>query len=282
MDEDLGAASPSRVGGPPRTGSAPQDRLRRLSPPLWATAAVITLFLSACGIQQEIRFNADGSGTASIMVTIPKECTPPACPEEAKRLLGGEGPFAQAKANAESLPFDVRVVDPFESSSSETGYTLSFDFASVEDLEQKLAPDPTSGRSQTSAIEISGITFEANGDGGFTFTAESVEPTSPNLPAVLLDIVLPGGEGEHNAVFARGAQGGTRFGWQISEPPLVPGQQLQASTCSRGSCPGSSTLGSSTLIVGGWAVAIMVAVVFAFMLRRRQRDERDRRGPEHA
>ncbi len=75
-----------------------------------------------------------------------------------------------------------------------------------------------------------------------------------------LAIVLPGGEGEHNALFAEGAQGGTRFEWQIE-----PGQQLQASTCSRGACPGSPTL---ILVVV--AVAVMVAAVVAFVLMRRR------------
>jgi len=281
MEQDLGAKSPSRLGGPPRTRSVRRGRFRRRSALLWAAAAVVALLLSACGIRQEIRFNADGSGTARIIVRIPYVCPASECGQEAKRLLGGEGAFANAAADAERLPFDVRI-EPFEGAdrttqTPDTGYTLSFDFASLEDLEQKLAPDPSTGRSQTSALEFSGMTLEANGDGGFTFTAESVVPTSvvptgPGTPAVSLDIVLPGAEGKHNAGFVKGAQGGTRFKWTINEP----GQPLQASTCSGDSCPGRST---PIMVVV--AVAVLAAVVVAFVLRRRARDERSRRGPRH-
>jgi len=89
------------------------------------------------------------------------------CEPLAQRLLGGEGPVGNAETNAESLPINVRV-EPFESgipqSAPETGYTLSFDFASLEDLEQKLAPESATGNSQTSAFEIAGMTFAPNGD----------------------------------------------------------------------------------------------------------------------
>jgi len=89
------------------------------------------------------------------------------CESLAQRLLSGEGPVANAETNAESLPINVRV-EPFESgipqSAPETGYTPSFDFASLEDLEQKLAPESATGNSQTSAFEIAGMTFAPNGD----------------------------------------------------------------------------------------------------------------------
>jgi len=242
---------------------------------LWLAIVLLPVFLSACQIRQEIRFNADGSGTASVTVGIDKDCRPLGtvdCDEKAQRLLGGEGPVAQAKADAERLPFDVRV-EPFESP-TETGYTLSFDFASLEDLERKLAPDPTTGRSQTSPFEFSGMAFQTNGDGGFTFTAESVLSVSYGAE-MWLAIVLPGGEGEHNADVAEGAEGGTRFQWLFhgEENEQYSTKQFQASTCSRGSCPRSST---PILVVV--AVAVMAAAVFAFVLRRRQRDERSRRG----
>jgi len=264
MEQDLGAESPSRLGGPPRTRLAPQGRLRRRSAPLWAGAAMVALLLSACQIRQEIRFNADGSGTARVTVEIDKNCRPLGtvdCDEKAQRLLGGEGPVAQAKADTESLPFDVRV-EPFESP-TETGYTLSFDFASLEDLEQKLAPDPSTGRSQTSALEFSRMTLEANGDGGFTFTAETEGSVLGGVPFA---IVLPGAEGKHNADVAAGAEGGTRFQWHIGG--YVAGEstkQLQASTCSRDSCPGSST---PILVVV--ALAVMVAAVVAFLRMRKR------------
>lgn len=272
MEHDLGSDSTGGLGAPPRTGLAPPCWLRRRSPPLWA-AAVLALLISACRIEQEIRFNADGSGTASVTVGIEEQCLtgPMECSEKAKRLLGGEGPVAQAKADAESLPFDVRVV-PFDRP-GESGYTLSFDFSSLEDLEQKLAPDPATGRSQTSAFDFSGMTFEANGDGGFTFTAGSVPSRPRTVGGAVFTIVLPGAEGEHNADIAEDTESGTRFQWRHMD---VPGQQLQASTCSPGSCPGSSTP-----ILVGLAVAVMAAAVFAFALRRRQRDERGLRGPGH-
>jgi len=118
------------------------------------------------------------------------------------------------------------------------------------------------------------MTFEANGDGGFMFTAETEGSVLGGVPFA---IVLPGAEGKHNADVAEGAEGGTRFQWHIGG--YVAGEstkQLQASTCSRGSCPGSST---SILVVV--AVAVMFAAVVAFVLMRRQRDERSRRGHRH-
>jgi len=214
---------------PPRTGSALRDRLRRLSPPLWPAVALLALLLSACQVRQEIRFNADGSGTASITVGIDKDCQPlggVGCDQLARRLLGGEGPVANAETNAESLPFDVRV-EPFESgppeSAPETGYTLSFDFTSLEDLEQKLAPESATGNSQTSAFEIVGMAFARNVDGGFTFTAELEGATVTtrydggtsyyhydDLQEMSFAIVLPGGDGEHNADVSESVDGGTR------------------------------------------------------------------------
>jgi hypothetical protein len=85
------------------------------------------------------------------------------CSARAQRLLRREGPVANAKADAEGLPFDVRI-EPFErgfvppDNQPQTGCTLSFDFASLEDLAQKLA-------TQTSALELSGMMFERNGKG---------------------------------------------------------------------------------------------------------------------
>jgi len=254
---------------------------------------MLALLLSACQVRQEIRFNADGSGTASLTVGIDKDCRPVGavgCDLVAQRLLGGEGPVANAEANAESLPFEVRV-EPFESgppeSAPETGYTLSFDFASLEDLEQKLAPESSTGNSQTSAFEIVGMAFARNGDGGFTFSAELEGATVTtrgvydggasyyhydDLQEMSFAIVLPGGEGEHNADVSERIDGGTRFQWNF-ETGTDPPRQLQASTCSQDACRRWTPI---PLVLAG---AIMAAVVFAFVLRRRGRDERSRQGP---
>jgi len=280
----------SRLGDPPRTGSALRDRLRRLSPLLWPAVALLALLLSACQVRQEIRFNVDGSGTASITVGIDKDCQPlgaMGCDPVAQRLLGGEGPVANAEQNAESLPFDVRI-EPFESgppeSAPETGYTLSFDFTSLEDLEQKLAPDSATGNSQTSAFEIVGMAFAPNRDGGFTFIAELEGATVTTRHERVIDyyhyddlqemsfaIVLPGGEGEHNADASESGDGGTRFQWNF-ETGTDPPRQLQAATCSKDTCRRWTPI---PLVL---ASAVMAAVVFAFVLRRRGRDERSRQG----
>jgi hypothetical protein len=252
---------------------------------------MLALLLSACQVRQEIRFNADGSGTASLTVGIDKDCQPlggVGCDPVAQRLLGGEGPVANAETNAESLPFDVRV-EPFESGPDgrgpETGYTLSFDFASLEDLEQKLAPESATGNSQTSAFEIVGLAFARNGDGGFTFTAELEGATVTtrydgraeyyhydDLQEMSFAIVLPGGEGEHNADVSESVDGRTRFQWNFENPGTDPPRQLQASTCSKGACRRWTPI---PLVLAG---PVMAAVVFAFVLRRRGRDERSRLG----
>lgn len=247
-------------------------------------AAVVALLLSACQIRQEIRFNVDGSGTATLTVGIDQSCQPPSsCPKRFERLLSGEGPVANAQADAEGLPFDI-VIEPFasgppDSPVDETGYTLSFDFTSLEDLEQKLSPDPSTGRSQTSAFPISGVTFEVNEDKGFTFTARvSVPGGGPRTSADHLSfaVVLPGREGEHNATEADDAGGATRFQWNY-EAGQDTTTMLKASTCSSGgSQEGKDACGGSSLIPVGLVVTLVAAAVFAFALRRRQKDERGR------
>jgi len=221
---DLGTCGnpSSRLGYPPRTGSAPRDRLRRLSPPLWPAVAMLALLLSACQVRQEIRFNRDGSGTASVTVGIDRDCQPlgtnQACSDRLERLLGGEGPVVNAQALAESLSFDVRI-EPFESGPPESavpeiGYIQAFDFASLEDLEQKMRPDPTTGESQTDAFDIRGMTFEPNSAGGFAFTAKiSVPEGGPSTSSdkVAFAVVIPGEEGEHNADVAEEDESTTRF-----------------------------------------------------------------------
>lgn len=259
-------------------------------PPLLATVAVFALLLSACGIRQEVRFNPDGSGTASVTVAIDTTCELPGnmCSGRAQRLLRGEGPVANAKADAEGLQFDVRI-EPFErgfvppDDQPQTGYTLSFDFASLEDLEQKLSPGPAT---QTSALELTGMMFEPNGEGGFTLTAD-VSPVahlawgSPEMqggPDLQLAVVLPGtGTGEHSADIADEVNGGIRFVWNFEA--IEGGEeswpaQLQASTCSRGACPGTSTLTGAPpsrlpiLVVVAVAVAVAAVVMFVLMLRK--------------
>jgi len=237
---------------------------------------VLALLLSACQIRQAVRFNRDGSGTASVTVGISKTCTPgSSCSERAERLLGGEGPVANAEADAKSLPFDVRI-EPFEGNyGNETGYTLSLDFASLEDLQQKLATDPATGRSQTSALEFSRMAFEPNGEGGFTFTAE-VSPVaglvpgsySPDAPdSIPFAVVLPGmGAGEHNADAVEDAEGSTRFQWNLQPTEDWP-VQLKASTCPSGAC------GSSLRIPAAVAAGVVLVALVAVVAMRRRRAE---------
>jgi len=281
---------PSSKAGQLRTGLAASDRLHRVTRRLWPAVAVLPLLLSACEIRQEIRFNPDGSGTASVTVGIDKTCQLPdsVCSERAQRLVGGEGPVANAKADAENLPFRVRI-EPFErgfvppDNQPLSGYTLSFDFAGLEDLEQKVAPGPAT---QTSALDFRGMTLEPNGQGGFTFTAE-VSPAahlawgSPEMqggPDLQLAVVLPGaGKGEHSADIAGDVEGGIRFQWNFE---AIEGggeewpAQLQASTCSRGACPGTSPLIGAPpsrlriLVVAAIAVAVAAVVLFVLMLRK--------------
>lgn len=277
----LPGPSAARELGPGWGRGEVQTRPMKTRPPALSRCAglawpalVLALLLSACQIRQEIRFNRDGSGTASVTVGIDKNCQPlgtnQACSDRLERLLGGEGPVANAQALAESLPFDVRI-EPFESgppeSAPEIGYTLSFDFASLEDLEQKMRPDPTTGESQTDAFDIRGVTFEANGAGGFAFTAEvSVPEGGPSSSAdkVSFAVVVPGEEGEHNADVAEEDEGSTRFQWNF-EAGEEWTTQLQASTCSRGACPGSSAM--ILIVVVG---VVVIAGVVAFILMRRR------------
>ncbi len=275
-------APPSTISGPPRKGSARRDRLRRLFTSPWPVVAVLALLLSSCQIRQEIRFNADGSGTAIATVGIDKNCPPlgteKGCSEPAQRLLGGKGPVAHAEASAKSLPFHVRI-EPFEtgpafSGPAETGYSLSFDFASIEDLKRKLAPEPPTGQPQTSPFEFSGMTFEANREGGFTFTTKLTYTAEASAWAgsggqqggpKSFAVVLPGAEGENNADVVQRVQGGTRFQW------YSPGQ-LQASTCSRSPCGGLPPISPPILI--GATIAAAVAAVGAFVLVRRRGGKR--------
>lgn len=276
-----------------RRHSAVWYRPRGLS--LWVGGALLALLLSACGIRQQIRLNRDGSGGASITVAIDKDCRPLGtldCSERAQALLSGEGPVAHAEADAETLPFDVRI-EPFEvSDPRETGYTLSFDFANLEDLDAKLAPDPTTGRSQTSAFEIHDTTFEPNDTGGFTFMADVspmayLVPPSPDQPGLSLAVVLPGIEadernasvedaqpGVRNAGVVEDARGGVRFVWNFD--PGDPDQKwpvrIRASTCSEEACSSPSrvpfTLAAGLMVAALTVVVLATAAAFRWRSRR--------------
>lgn len=240
---------------------------------------VFVVLLSSCQLRQEIRFNANGSGTASISVGVDEECLtgPVECSAQAKGLLGGDGPVAQAEAEAAMLPFDVRV-EPFESgppdSPTETGYTLSFDFASLEDLEEKLV---STGRSRTSAFEFSAMTFAANGDGGFTFTSQTrvSAPHGAENAITSFAVVLLGEEGEHNADAPEPVEGGTRFRWTFEGEELSSTDRLQASTCSGNACRNSTMIpeGNGTLVTGV-VVGVVVVVAVAFVLMHKRGGER--------
>lgn len=217
-----------------------QSLIRRRRPQGWPAVAVLALLLSACQLRQEIRFEPDGSGTAIATVGIDEDCPPigqrPKCSPRAQQILGGAGPVANAEAGAESLPFPVRIgafEKPSDGDVGETGFTLSFDFASVPDLERKLAPDRSAGATQTSPFAFDGIMFGKNGEQGYSF-ATSLSPEAPTPLVFTFAVVLPGEERESNATDVRRVQGGTRFEWNLRD--LRRPWQLHASTCSRDFC----------------------------------------------
>jgi hypothetical protein len=242
---------------------------------LWA-AVVVTVILSSCAVRQEIRFNPDGSGTVSSSVTIDRSCRPYGnlpCWARAGQLLGGQGPAAQARLETADLPFHVRIV-PIESDPLEdSGYTLSFGFESVDDLEKKLIP------AETAPFRITDATFERNAAGGFTFAARvtllgykemQYDRSQPGNTSFA--VVLPGRAVSSNAGFVESTDGGTRFQWNWAHASGanhgLPPQPLQASTCLAGQCP----LRLGTIFAAGATAA--VAVIVGVLLVRRSRKKR--------
>jgi hypothetical protein len=222
--------------------------------------AVLALLLAACELRQEFRFNPDGSGTASATFAIDKKCALPKehCGEQAERLLKGKGPAANAEVDAESLPFDVRIA-PYESpNGTETGYTLSFDFASVADLERKLLVDPGS-TSQTTPFGFVDFRMERDPD-GFVFSTKIYPlPEIAGLDTVSFAVVIPGEMRDDNANLTKAVAGGTRFWWDVTTEEMVG---LRAST----NWEPASAIWPAIAV----AVAVMLIVVAVVAMRRRR------------
>lgn len=124
------------------------------------------------------------------------------------------------------------------------------------------------------------MTFEPNGEGGYTFTVE-VSPAAhlgwgsaeQGAPDLRLTVVVPGtGTGEHSADITDEVDGGIRFVWTfeaIEEGEESWPAQLNASTCSRDACPRSSTPILIILIVVAAGVVTAAVVVFVTISRKR-------------
>lgn len=250
------------------------SQVPRFRPSLCLALGVFALLLSSCQLHQEFRFYADGSGVASATLGIDKDiCTPPReCEERARWLLSGDGPIANARAEVEDLPFAVRIGPAQGLMSHETGYALAFDFESIGDLQQKLASDAMTGESLVSPNRFSELQLWDNGKGGFDFTAE-IQPRGLVRggweDSETFAVVVPGEPAEHNADEVEQVAGGTRFQWNFG-----PGVELsyvksgyvllEASTCSKDSCPPSN-------LWVAWLVAVLILGAVAALLLGRSR-----------
>lgn len=235
--------------------------------------SVLALLLTACGLRQEITFNADGSGTASGSFAIDEDCASPRrkCSPWAEWLLKGEGPVVNATAAAASLPFPVRIGTLEDAEDGQIGYTLSFDFESVEDLERKLVPEADTpvesathqGRtvSQTSPFTFDSITL-AREEGRIVFSALAhLSPCGIGVdPASSFAVVLPGSPGENDADIVREVSGGTRFVWYMATEKPV-GMEASALVPSRSAAWVSfSTAGGAAVLVAGLTALILTIV----------------------
>lgn len=247
------------------TSRPPRERPRSVSRLAWPVIVVLALLLSACELRQEFSFNPDGSGTATGTFAIDKRCVLPGkkCGDEAERLLKGEGPVANARADAESLPFDVRI-EPYESpDGKETGYTLSFDFASVADLERKLAVDPATDASQTTPFRFGDITMKEDPDGFVFETVMDLRTHIEGLDAVSFAVVLPGAVRDDNADLVQDDPEGTRFQWDVTTEKAM---NLRAST----NWEPASAIWPAVAVAIAVGVAVLGVVAIVVMRRRRR------------
>jgi len=242
----------------------------------WAPIALLAVLLSACRLGQEIRFNADGSGSATGTFLIGEDCLDKekTCSPWERRLLRGEGPVANATADADSLPFDVRIGPLPVADAEHVGYTLSFDFASAEDLRDKLAPhgdfpahvsthrrDP----SLTSPFTFYAMALDREGR-RLTFSASTaLTPCEVGVDDASFAIVLPGERiGPTTADVVERVDGGTRFKWNMAGSEER--EWIQASTV-----PEESAATWPPFAIAGGAAALGVAIAGVVLARARRR-----------
>src|SRR5688572_30519091 len=118
---------------------------------LLVALAVVAMAMSGCKIRQTVVFNDDGSGTFSYLVGIEKDVLDD---------LGVDDPYERVRQQVEEGDFPVEL-ERFEDGEL-TGFRLSFEFESVEDLKDKLNVGETASDNGQQTIQE--LTVTQNGD----------------------------------------------------------------------------------------------------------------------
>ena len=220
---------------------------------------IVAIVLSGCEVRQGIEFNEDGSGTFTYLVGLDKDILDD---------LGVGSPYERVKEQVEERDFPVEL-EPYETSDL-SGFRLSFEFESVDDLKEKLSV----GEDQEGQQTIQELDLEM-GDGGWELTGAVGAPGLGSGEGMPIDvseleerldmqfsISMPGALGDSNAdtVTEDEEKGTTTFVWILT--PGRSGEVIEASTALPSAFP-------ILLVVGaGLGVLLFGAAVWMLMRRR--------------
>jgi hypothetical protein len=227
---------------------------------LLVALAIVAIAMPGCKIRQTVAFNDDGSGTFTYLVGIEKDVLDD---------LGVDDPYERVRQQVEERDFPVEL-ERYETADL-TGFRLSFEFESVEDLKDKLnvGENPSGNGQQT----IQEIALEMGNDGwdlSGAVGAPSLD-SGEDLPIDVSEleerldmefsITMPGEPGDSNADDVQPEEDSTTFVWALA--PGQSGSEIAAATKLPESFP-------VLLVVGAGLAALMIAVVIWVLIRRRR------------
>ncbi|MEA2516800.1 MAG: hypothetical protein QOG16_638 [Actinomycetota bacterium] len=227
---------------------------------LFVALAIAALVLSGCKIEQGIAFNEDGSGSFTYLVGIDKGILAD---------LGVESPYEGVKQQVEEKGFPVEL-ERYETPDL-SGFRLSFEFTTVDDLVEKLKGEEGQAGQQT----IQELDLE-QGDDGWKLTGAV---GAPNLGAgaempidvseledrldMEFSVSMPGAPRDTNADSVREEEDATTFVWTLT--PGQSGREISATTELPGSFP-------TALVAGAGLGSLVIAAVIWLLVRRKRQD----------
>lgn len=232
------------------------------------------LLLAGCEIRADLVIAEDGSGTFVYSIAIENEYLE-------MFGQGGRDLLDEMEAKAQTTPFPV-TTSRFETEDMR-GVEISYDFDSIEDLEEKMASGEGSEGALITEARITnteaGWTFEALGG---QETGSGDIPLDPAELAEIMDIrlsvTLPGPSPAGNADRTQVVGDSARFTWNI--PPGKSNLALEASTnypvgesglvgAASGDELSNGTRGAAWVAVVTLCAAVAALTAFTTMWRRR-------------